>query len=63
MKQERLEQECDREMIVGLLTDKAIANYKRLLYMTWEQRKIIVENVKGVHVLLNKKHVIISLIF
>ena len=36
------------ELIVGLLTDKAIASYKRLPYMSWEQRKIIVENVKGV---------------
>lgn len=36
------------EIIVGLLTDKAITSYKRLPYMTWEQRKIVVENVKGV---------------
>ncbi len=36
------------EIIIGLLTDKAIASYKRLPYMTWEQRKIVVENVKGV---------------
>ena len=36
------------ELIVGLLTDKAIASYKRLPYMSWEQRKIVVENVKGV---------------
>lgn len=36
------------ELIVGLLTDKAIASYKRLPYMTWEQRKTIVENIKGV---------------
>lgn len=36
------------EIIIGLLTDKAIASYKRLPYMSWEQRKIIIENVKGV---------------
>ena len=36
------------KLIVGLLTDKAIASYKRLPYMTWEQRKVVVENVKGV---------------
>lgn len=36
------------ELIVGLLTDKAIASYKRLPYMSWEQRRIVVENVKGV---------------
>lgn len=33
---------------VGLLTDKAIASYKRLPYMAYEQRKIVVENLKGV---------------
>lgn len=33
---------------VGLLTDKAIASYKRLPYLTFDQRKIIVENIKGV---------------
>lgn len=36
------------ELIIGLLTDKAIASYKRLPYMNWEQRKTVVENVKGV---------------
>lgn len=36
------------EIIIGLLTDKAIASYKRLPYMSWEQRKIVIENVKGV---------------
>ncbi len=35
-------------LIVGLLTDKAIASYKRLPYMSWEQRKTVVENIKGV---------------
>jgi phosphoenolpyruvate phosphomutase len=35
-------------VIVGLLTDKAIASYKRLPYMTFEQRREIVENLKGV---------------
>lgn len=36
------------EVIVGLLTDKAIASYKRLPLIPFEQRKIIVENIKGV---------------
>ncbi|MGL5720945.1 MAG: phosphoenolpyruvate mutase [Brevinema sp.] len=36
------------EITVGLLTDKAIASYKRLPYMSWEQRKVLVENIKGV---------------
>lgn len=34
---------------IGLLTDEAIASYKRLPSMTYEQRKIVVENIKGVH--------------
>ncbi|CAA6814474.1 MAG: Phosphoenolpyruvate phosphomutase (EC [uncultured Campylobacterales bacterium] len=36
------------EVVVGLLTDKAIASYKRLPYMTYEQRKLVIENIKGV---------------
>ena len=36
------------EVIVGVLTDEAIASYKRLPYMNYEQRKNIVENLKGV---------------
>jgi phosphoenolpyruvate phosphomutase / 2-hydroxyethylphosphonate cytidylyltransferase len=33
---------------VGVLTDHAIASYRRLPYMNFEQRKQIVENLKGV---------------
>jgi phosphoenolpyruvate phosphomutase len=36
------------EVTIGLLTDSAIASYKRLPYMTYEQRKIIIENIQGV---------------
>ncbi len=36
------------EVIIGLLTDSAIASYKRLPYMSYEQRKIVIENIKGV---------------
>ncbi len=36
------------EVIVGVLTDRAIASYKRLPFMNYEQRKMIVENLKGV---------------
>jgi phosphoenolpyruvate phosphomutase / 2-hydroxyethylphosphonate cytidylyltransferase len=36
------------DVIVGLLTDKAIASYKRLPHMTYEQRLAVVENLKGV---------------
>ena len=35
-------------VIVGVLTDKAIASYKRLPFMSFEQRKEVVENIKGV---------------
>ena len=37
------------EVVVGVLTDKAIASYKRLPFMTYEQRKEVVENIKGVN--------------
>ena len=33
---------------VGLLTDSAIASYKRLPHMNYEQRKSVIENIKGV---------------
>ncbi len=36
------------EVTVGLLTDKAIASYKRVPFMTWEQRAEVVGNLKGV---------------
>ena len=36
------------DVTVGLLTDAAVASYKRLPYMTYEQRKIVVENIRGV---------------
>jgi len=36
------------DVIIGLLTDEAIASYKRLPYMTYDQRKIVIENIKGV---------------
>ncbi len=36
------------EVIVGLLTDQAIATYKRVPYLSFEQRKLIVENIAGV---------------
>jgi phosphoenolpyruvate phosphomutase len=36
------------ELTVGLLTDSAIASYKRLPYLSFDQRKAVVESVKGV---------------
>jgi phosphoenolpyruvate phosphomutase / 2-hydroxyethylphosphonate cytidylyltransferase len=35
-------------VIIGLLTDEAIASYKRVPYLSFEQRKHIIENIKGV---------------
>ncbi|PPB53307.1 phosphoenolpyruvate mutase [Campylobacter hyointestinalis subsp. hyointestinalis] len=35
-------------VMVGLFSDRAIASYKRVPFMTYEQRKVIVENLKGV---------------
>ena len=36
------------ELTVGLLTDKAVASYKRLPYLTYGERKAVVEALKGV---------------
>jgi len=36
------------ELTVGLLTDAAIASHKRLPYLNYEQRKDVIENIKGV---------------
>ena len=36
------------EVTVGVLTDAAIASYKRLPYMTYEQRAAVVSQLKGV---------------
>ena len=36
------------EVTVGLLTDKAIAEYKRLPHLNFAQRKEVLENLKGV---------------
>ncbi len=36
------------EVVIGLLTDAAIASYKRTPCLNFEQRKIVIENIKGV---------------
>ncbi len=36
------------DVTVGVLTDRAIASYKRLPFLNYEQRKNIVEHIKGV---------------
>ena len=36
------------DVMIGLFTDKAIATHKRLPYLSYEQRKNVLENIKGV---------------
>ena len=36
------------KLIIGLLTDSAIVSHKRLPYLSYDQRKQVVENIKGV---------------
>lgn len=36
------------DVTVGLLTDAAVASYKRLPHMTYEQRRMVIESLKGV---------------
>lgn len=36
------------DVMIGLFTDKAIANHRRLPYLTWEQRKNVIEHIVGV---------------
>ena len=36
------------EVLVGLLTDEAIAEHKRLPHMVYEQREMVIKNIKGV---------------
>ncbi len=36
------------EVVIGLLTDSAVAGYQRLPYMPYEQRKVVMENMVGV---------------
>ena len=44
-----LERAAERgEVVVGLLTDRAIASYKRLPHMTFEQRRAVVESLRMV---------------
>src|SRR3989344_777661 len=36
------------DVTIGLLTDRAIASYKRLPFLSFEQRKAVIQNIKGV---------------
>ena len=40
------------ELTIGLFTDKAIATHKRLPYLTYEQRKNVVEHINGVSIVV-----------
>ena len=42
-------------VIVGLLTDEAVANYKRVPYLDYEQRKLILQNIVGVDKVVKQK--------
>ena len=37
------------KVVVGLFTDDAVASYKRVPYMTYDERKAVIENMKGVY--------------
>lgn len=43
------------EVIIGLLTDEAIATYKRLPLLSFEERKVIFENISGVSLVVPQK--------
>ena len=43
------------EVTIGLLTDKAIASYKRLPHLCYAERKIIVESLKGVDKVISQE--------
>lgn len=43
------------KVIVGLLTDEAIASYKRVPLLNYQQRKMIVEGISGVHKVVSQE--------
>lgn len=43
------------DLIVGVLTDEAIATYKRLPVLDFEERKFIIENIEGVKEVIPQK--------
>lgn len=42
------------KVMVGLFSDETVASYKRVPYMSFEQRKIVIENVKGVDMVVEQ---------
>ena len=43
------------DVIVGLLTDQAIASYKNIPYLDYEKRKVVIENIKYVKKVIPQK--------
>ena len=43
------------KIVVGLITDNAIAEYKRIPYLNYEQRKKILINLQGVSKVIPQK--------
>lgn len=43
------------EVMVGLFTDEAIASYKRIPVMNYEQRKAVIESIKGVDIVVKQE--------
>jgi len=43
------------DVVIGLVTDDAIASFKRMPYLSYEERKIIIENIKGVKEVIPQK--------
>lgn len=43
------------KLIIGVLTDKAIASYKRFPLMPYEERKALFESIKGVYKVIEQK--------
>ena len=44
------------EVTVGLLTDEAIASYKKFPHLNYEQREIVLKNLNMLKMLFHKKH-------
>ena len=43
------------EVVVGLLTDEAIASYKNIPYLNFKQRKVVLENLRYVKKVIPQK--------
>lgn len=43
------------KLIIGVLSDEAVASYKRYPLLPFEERKALVENIKGVHKVIEQK--------